>query len=178
MKDNAKKLIRLAKAGDKEAFSKLYELYFTPVFRYLYCRTSNYETSEDLCQEVFLKACRAIPRFRFQGRPFLSYLFTIARHSLIDYFRKRKEVLLENDREVAGSGSPQKDIINQEELDLLHRALKDLSPDQKEVIVLRFLAGLDNQEVSHLLDKSQEAVRQLQSRALKILRKFFEEHER
>jgi len=172
-------LILLTKNGDKEAYGILYEQFFTPVFRYIYRRIGNQETAEDLTQTVFLKIFQSIEKFNDQGVSPLAYFFTVARNTLIDFLKKKKEITLsdsENETleieiEVDKSENPdhkmkQKDIQNE-----LNTALQTLHIDQREALSLRFLSGLKNTEISVVMKKSEIAIRQLQCRALQNLRK-------
>ena len=89
---DAAKLMDQAREGDQGAFSLLYEQYATPLYRYIYFRVTRKEDSEDILQTVFLKAYRALPKFRNQGKNPLSFFYTIARNAIIDYRRKKKDV--------------------------------------------------------------------------------------
>ena len=85
-------LMKLAKEGESEAFSQLYELYFVPVFRYIFFRVQQKETAEDLTQTVFLKAYKAAERFPTEGKNPLAYFFAIAKNTTKDYYRKKKDI--------------------------------------------------------------------------------------
>lgn len=82
-------LVSRAQHGDKDAFTLLYQEYVNPIYRYIYVRVGNHtEQSEDLTQEVFLKAIKYIERYRYNGKPFVSWLFQIAHNLVIDYYRQ------------------------------------------------------------------------------------------
>ena len=89
-----KQLMQLAKNGDTEAFGQLYELYFKPVYRYIYLRTKSKEEAEDLSQVVFIKIFKSIGGFQEQNKQPLAYFFTIARNTVIDHWRKKKDILI------------------------------------------------------------------------------------
>jgi len=91
-KNNPEKLMERAKNGDAEAFSRLYEIYFAPVFHYIYLRVKDKETAEDLMQDIFLKIFRSIRNYQKEGISPLAYFFTVARNRVIDYWRKKKEI--------------------------------------------------------------------------------------
>lgn len=173
--NDPKILMRLAKAGDAEAFGRLYELYFTPVFRYIYFRIKNKEEANDLVQTVFLKVFRSILNFSEQNKSPLAYFFTVARNTVIDHWRTKKEVLLDDSESVFGqipdkTNIPSELIEKKETNQAVHRAIKQLTDDQQEVIALKFINGMPNKEIAALLGKTEEAVRQLQCRAIKALR--------
>lgn len=178
---NPEHLMILAKEGDKEAFEKIYNLYFIPIYRYLYFRLKNKEDAEDLTQTVFLKVYTALGKFQEKGKNPLGYFFTVARNSLTDFWRKKKEVVLkEPEKELENlqdfKNNPQEFAIDREIKDFFQRAMDVLTEEQREVIVLRFINDLPGKEISSLLGKSEEAVRQLQCRGLKTLREKFKDY--
>lgn len=171
-------LMRLAKEGNAEAFSCIYELYFTPVFRYIYFRLKNKHEAEDLTQVVFVKFYESSADFVEMGKNPLAYFFTIARNAIIDLSRKKKEIVME-DRELeieAGRTSEDqlKNIERREICAKIKEALKGLSDDQQEIMILKFVNDLSNKEIANIIGKSEVVIRQSQSRALRILRKEFE----
>lgn len=170
-------LIQLAKNGDKEAFGNLYNLYFIPIFRYIYFRVKSKTEAEDLVQEVFLKVYQGIENFKDQNKLPLNYFFTIARNTLIDYWRKKKEVLVDEKLEnISDKNADSAELVEQKETEgMIINLIKDLTEEQQEVIVLKFINDLTNREIAKLLGKSEEAIRQLQCRALKKLRKKFKD---
>jgi RNA polymerase sigma-70 factor (ECF subfamily) len=176
---DAKELMRLAKDGDSEAFGLLYKKYFVPVFRYIYLRLKNKEEAEDLAQTVFLRVYKSLPRFRDQGKEPLAYFFTIARNAIIDYWRKKKDWKLDDDedtdkKEVNVNNNEAERISDLcDNAELVQKALSELEDVRREVIVLRFMEGFSNKEIAELIGKSEEAIRQIQCRALKFLRDKF-----
>ena len=173
LKIDPKALMRLAKGGDSEAFNCLYELYFVPVFRYISLRVKNKEEAEDLTQNVFLKVYRSIPDFQEQNKPPLAYFFTIARNTLIDSWRKKKDstVNLEAISETPDPGAnPQESTEKRVAAQAIRQIIQNLTEDQREVIILKFINEMPNNEIARLLEKSEDAIRQLQCRALKALR--------
>ena len=77
-----------AKKGDPLSFGKLYDLFYTKIFRYVAYKVGNREDAEDITAEVFIRMLKSINSFSFQGHPFSSWLFRIARNMVVDYFRK------------------------------------------------------------------------------------------
>ncbi len=175
LQNNPKELMRLAKSGDKEAYGLLYELYFTPVFRYVYIRVKDKEEANDLAQTVFLKVFTALPNFKEQNKSTLAYFFTVARNAVIDFWRTKKGVKIDDfeaivERTVDDSDGPHISYERNENQELIHRALEELTDIQREVITLKFLSDLDNKEIAELLRKTEEAVRQIQCRAIRSLK--------
>ena len=180
--NDPKILMQSAKSGDTEAFSQLYELYFTPVFRYIYFRVKNKEEANDLSQTVFFKVFRSLPNFQEKNKSPLAYFFTVARNTVIDYWRAKKEISF-NDLENVFGQMPDKtdnplELIKKKEIGwTIRRAVKQLTDDQQEVITLKFINEMPNKEIAALLEKTEEAVRQLQCRALKALREILKNQE-
>lgn len=177
--ENPKELMLRAKNGDTDAFERLYEIYFIPVFRYIYFRVKNRENAEDLVQEVFLKVFNSISKFQEKGKSPLNFFFTVARNAVIDYWRKKKEVKFDNPQDILKISdrdeSPWSLLQKNETVSMVNKAIKYLPNDQQEVIILKFINDLSNEEIAGLLKKNEAAVRQLQSRALKNLRKRFKD---
>ncbi len=179
--NNPKQLMQLAKNGDTEAFGQLYELYFTPVYRYIYLRTKSKEEAEDLAQVVFVKIFKSIGSFQEQNKPPLAYFFTIARNTVIDHWRKKKEILvdtpIETDVAIEEQTDSPIDLIDKKaNAQVIHKAIETLTEDQQEVIILKFINDLTTVEIAKILEKKEDAIRQLQCRALKILKQYFKEH--
>lgn len=91
--DDPQEIISQAKKGDKQAFEKLYKLYFVPVFRYVYLRVNDKQLTEDITQEVFMKVYTSLDSYTDQGKDPLAYFFTIARNKVIDFYRQKKKSL-------------------------------------------------------------------------------------
>ena len=177
--NDLKQLMQLAKNGDTEAFGRLYELYFTPVYRYIYLRTKNKEEAEDLSQAVFVKVFKSIGAFREQNKQPLAFFFTVARNTVIDHWRKRKEILTDKPPETLSAESfenPQHLIDQKSTAQAVYQAIENLTEEQQEVIILKFINDLSTTEIAKILDKKEDAVRQTQCRALKILKQYFKEY--
>lgn len=170
-----KRLMQLAKEGDTEAFGRIYEIYFLPVFRYIYFRVQDRVEAEDLTQNVFLKIFNSIENFRVQDKSPLAYFFTVARNTVIDYWRKKKNIAeSDNTKRIVNMPDSQKDpkklLEEREKEETVLEAIKHLTEDQQEVIVLKFIQGFSNKEISKILGKTEDAIRQIQCRSLRVLR--------
>jgi RNA polymerase sigma-70 factor (ECF subfamily) len=174
LQDEAR-LVQLARAGDADAFAQLYDAYVERVYRYVYFRVTDNETAEDLTSQVFLKAWENLGRYR-PGGPFLAWLYTIAHNTVIDHYRTRKPTVpLE---EVASLIVQKDDLEDHMELqfnvEILRTALQQLTPDQQQVLMMRFIAEMSTEEVARAMGKREGAVRALQMRALHTLEKYME----
>jgi RNA polymerase sigma-70 factor, ECF subfamily len=173
-----KQLLRDAKNGDAEAFGRLYTLYFTPVYRYVFLRVRDRALTEDITQTVFLKVYRSIDSFRVGSVSPLAFFFTVARNTIIDHWKKKQETVFGDlsDETEAPFDAPDTrehraaDVDRALATDRVRDALHALSVEQQEVLTLKFIAELSNPEIAETVGKSESAVRQLQSRGLRALR--------
>lgn len=164
-------LVTKATGGDFEAFGELYDTFLERIYRYVFYQVRDQMTAEDITEEVFLKAWKAIKSCKGREQTFSSWLYRIAHNHVIDNFRsQRKNVSLEMDRLTSTV-----DIEERVELRLEHEQLLNmisrLPEPQKQVIILKFIEGVDNREIGQIIGKRQGAIRALQMRALKTLRR-------
>ncbi len=172
MKDE-KEIIRRAKAGDSQAFSLIYQEYGKQIFRFICWRTSDKHLSEDILQEVFLKAWDNIKNYKDRNLPIKAWLYKIARNTVIDYYRVKKPLvsLEEISFNLASLATSSLEKANIKlEFEKAKKAIDSLPEIQKEVIVLKFIEELTNKEISKILNKSEGAIRIIQYRALKKLK--------
>lgn len=168
-------VIKQVKNGDAEGFGILYEQYADVIFRYVYSHLENRLDAEDLTEEIFIRAWRALPKYDERGLPFSAFLFRIARNSLIDYYRQRKVVSSLEDIEVQShEAGPEEAVdINIENHDL-RKTIAELREDYRNVLIFRFLSGLSPEETAQVMQRSVGAVRVLQHRALSALKDLLE----
>jgi RNA polymerase sigma-70 factor (ECF subfamily) len=169
-------LIRRAKAGDCDAFAAIYDQHHPAIYRYVLCRVSTAAVAEDLASEVFVRLVESIDDFTYQGRPLLAWLYTIARNLVHDHHRRRArtETVSLDDGLAASCADPESSAILTLDQEWLAGALRQLTDEQRQVILLRFFEGLDNETVAHIMDKSYGAVKALQHRGLEALRRAME----
>jgi len=174
-----RELIKKAKKGESEAFGLIYDQYLERIYRFIYLKVSSREEAEDLSQQVFMKAWEAMYRFEDEGLPFSSWLYRIARNLVIDFYRTRRQniVLEENIIIEATENSEERALKNHDGEELIKKALKELTEEQKDVIILRFIEGLSYKEIAKITKKNQPALRILQHRALNKLRKILKKEQ-
>ncbi len=161
------------KKRDPEAWAILYDRYCSRVYRYIVLRVQNQTEAEDLTEQVFLKALESGPSFRWRGAPVSSWLFRIARNLIIDYWRtdkSKKTVPLDN-LNLRDTVDPAEMAELKSDTRQLIQAVTLLTQAQRDVIELRFAAGLSTAETAKVLGKSQGAVKVMQHSALAALRK-------
>ena len=156
-------------------FETLYESNAPLIYRFMFWRTKDEMLSEDLTSSVFEKAWRT--RGNFNGGSAKAWLFRIARTTLIDHWRKHKEV--PDDGVViaeAESGALElgESLERRMSIERLQNAVTKLPDEMRKVVELRFTKGQSVREVAHALDISESNVRVIQYRALQKLRKLLQ----
>ena len=167
------RLVAEAKAGDAEAFAAIFDACAGPVHRFIASRVNRPSDAEDLTQLVFVKALEALPRYEARGVPFGGWLFRLARNAIIDQARTRKDhlsLVVAMTRETEDAG-PEARAALRDDLDMVAAALRDLTEDQREVIELRFFAGLSVLETAIAMGRQEGTIRGLQFRAIASLRR-------
>lgn len=158
---------------DIDAFAELYRRHVTSVYRYHIAHTGNVKDAEDLTSQTFMAALEGIHTFRGTGS-FIGWIMGIATRKRLMFFRRngsRPEVPLEVALQYPSPDLPTDKAASQRlRLESVSRALKQLSPDRAEAVILTFFGGLSNAEAGRLLHKSEDAVKMLVSRGLHDLR--------
>jgi len=156
-----------------------YEKYIAPIFRFIYFKIKNYQEAEDLTQTVFLKAWKNIDKYKDEGYRFSSWLYAIARNTVIDYWKKNKALNIEEEilNLIPDNKNILEEIENESDFKQIINSINELSEEQEEIIILKFIEGLSNQEISKITNKKEDAIRQLQTRALKSLKDILEKYE-
>ena len=164
-------LARRAASGDRRAFAALYDRHVDAVYRYAYFRLRIDAEAEDVTSEVFHRALVAMPRFE-PRRPFLAFLYTIARNVVTDRIRRERpqasfEDALAHPSDVPG---PEELASASDDVRRLRSAVARLTTLQQEVIVLRYLEGRSTKETAVVIGKPESTIRGIQMRALAALR--------
>lgn len=167
-------LVARAQGGDTDAYATLYDTYAKKIHSYLrYHLNNRADVAEDLAADVFMKALEKISSYQFNGVPFSAWLYRIAHNHLIDYLRaqpKRQGVSLDD---CLGVDDPSAErsldqTLTQEQL---AGAFDGLTDEQRQVIVYRFLQDRSIADTAQLMRKNEDAVKQLQVRALRNMRR-------
>ncbi len=171
-----KALLYRAHAGDRGAAGTLYEHYYRDIYSYIFYRVSSASTTEDLSAEVFVRMIRHLPGFLDQGKPFISWLYGLAKQVIEDYRSNHKELIsaknITGDRsngKAAPSNGRSRAYNDQAALGCFQQALQHLSEAHKEIIIHRFVEGRSVQDIADLTNQSEGAVRSLQLSALQSL---------
>jgi RNA polymerase sigma-70 factor, ECF subfamily len=171
---HVRRLVERAQEGEREALEELYLIHFDRIYSYLHMSVGNRHDAEDLTTQTFLKMLESIKRFRWQSAPFSAWLFRIAHNLAMDHFRGARRWQLEEDlpeppgeMEPSAEAAALRSIGRQSMLELI----ENLSPEQQQVLTLKFVFNLPNAEVGTILDKTEGAIKSLQHRALVSLQK-------
>lgn len=164
-------LVRKSQRGDRDAYGQLYMKYLDEIYRYVYFRLNcNRENAEDISEVIFFKAWKNLGNLGKDNLNFRAWLYTIARNACIDYFRKSNhEVKLDENIESTSPDIEEK-LILKSNIDILQYHMKLLTDEQREVITMKFINDMPNEEIAKVLQKREDAVRAIQHRALKKLR--------
>lgn len=171
-------LIERAQA-DSTAFAALYQRYLDRIYLYLRARVTSDEDAADLTQQVFLQALAALPGYCQHGLPFAAWLFQIARNAVTDNYRRQRTMIpLEN---VPEGSQPllaqdvETNILRQERVDRLRKLLANLDPAKRELLALRFAAGLSTPQIAAVVGRSHAAVKKELTRTLQKLKEHYHE---
>lgn len=164
-------LIQRAKRGDKQAVGELYNRHYDPIFNYIFHRVDTQAAAEDLSADVFIRMLENLDGYIPGKQPFLAWLYTIARHVVIDHYRDHAGDFLPVKEElVAGDRGVPAEIVEKHQSQACYtRALYHLTELQRRVIIHKFIDERSTQETAELMGKSERAVRSLQHRALLAL---------
>jgi RNA polymerase sigma-70 factor, ECF subfamily len=172
--DDLRRLVELAQDGDRDALEALYLIHFDRIYSYLHMSVGNRHDAEDLTTQTFLKMLEAISRFRWRSAPFSAWLFRIAHNLAMDHFRATRR--WQPEEEVPEPEGAEESSAEDQALSSIGRRsmlelIENLSLDQQQVLMLKFVFNFSNREAATILAKSEGAVKSLQHRALASLQK-------
>ncbi|HXR31558.1 MAG TPA: RNA polymerase sigma factor [Solirubrobacterales bacterium] len=157
--------VRRAKAGDREGLHFLYLRYATDVQRYIASFVHDHHEAEDITQNVFAKLVTGIRKYEQREVPFAAWIMRVARNAALDHLRTRRAIPSE---EIRAADSGQAQVRLDRGRDLRH-ALEQLPDDQREVLVLRHIAGLSPVEIANTLEKTESSIHGLHHRGRQTL---------
>lgn len=176
MLEGEKTHIKKAKRGNKEAFGLLYNHYLPQIYRFILLKVNSRKEAEDLSHEVFLSAWQHIFDYQYEGFPFSSWLYQIAKNAVIDFYRtSKKNVSVENvDENILKVDTEDSDKLDAAlEVAQIKKIISLLRPDYQDVLIMRFIEDMSPEEIAGALNKSEGAVRLLQHRAIKELKSLY-----
>jgi RNA polymerase sigma-70 factor, ECF subfamily len=165
-------LVERAQLGDRAALEELYLIHFDRIYGYLHMSVGSRHDAEDLTTQTFVKMLESIGRFRWRSAPFSAWLFRIAHNLAMDHFRARRR--WQPEEEIPEPAGVEEDSAEEQALASIGDAsllelIARLSPEQRQVLTLKFVFRFSNGEAAAILDKTEGAVKSLQHRALATL---------
>jgi RNA polymerase sigma-70 factor, ECF subfamily len=174
-------LYQLYTKQNPEAFAKLYDLYATRIYRFVFFKVANREEAEDITSEVFLKAWNYVGEKK-KIESFSGLLYKLARNSVIDLYRSKtrqtETLSYDGDEEgldVGDNGKWESALGNKLETQKIIQGLQKLKQEYREVVTLRYVEELEISEIAEIMSKGQMAVRVTLHRGLKKLKEFLKE---
>jgi RNA polymerase sigma-70 factor (ECF subfamily) len=167
-------LILAAKRGDEQALGTLYDAYVDRIYRYIFYRVDNAEVARDLTADVFLRVVEGLPNYEYRSVPFVAWLYRIAHARVVDHFRQaskaQEQEAIEN-IELSAEDDMDSSLMKAYHQEKVHAAIKQLTPEQQQVVLLRFVEGYNLQKTAEALGKTIGAIKLMQHRALRTLSK-------
>lgn len=167
-------IITQCQQGNLDGFGQLYDRYVQPIYRFIYFKTHHKETAEDLTSTTFMKALEGIPSFNAKKASFKTWLYRIARNTVIDHYRmSRPTESLEDAWGVSDGANLERDTDSQLKIEAVERYMKLLKPDQREVVLLRVWGGHSFAEIAEIMGKSEGSCKMNFKRVMEKLRDDF-----
>ncbi|MBS3751247.1 MAG: sigma-70 family RNA polymerase sigma factor [Anaerolineales bacterium] len=167
-------LIEQATNGDASAFGQLYEKYIDQIYSYIYYRTSGKQEAEDLTSRVFLRALRAIEDYEDRGYPFSAWLYRIAHNLVVNWYRNQDRVeevpIVDQYPPPSVEAGAEKRVQVKDEREELMEVIRELPEDRQQLIILKHVEGLTNQEIGEIMGRTEGAIKALYHRTLVSLR--------
>ena len=167
------KIVQAAQEGDLTALASLYDSHINQVYRYALARLGNVHDAEDVAEEIFLKMLNGLPKYQVRKVPFAAWLMRIAHNEVVSF--ARRNVRRANDTDLPeeivdrGSNDPAEHAERTLALEDLRKAVALMPEAQREVITLRFAAGLSVTDTARALGKQENNVKVLQHKGMQRL---------
>lgn len=166
------RLLRQAQRGNADAFAALYHESVQVIFRYIAHRVNDHTLAEDLTADVFTRALESLGKYRDQGKPFIAWLYRIAHARVIDHYRRTGRRPSESDIDdepIAVETDLDGGMLRRQAAKVLREAIAELTDDQQQVVILRFVEGYRIELVAEIMGKQPNAIKALQFRAMRSL---------
>ncbi len=162
-----------AQVLDRAALAAIYDEYHPLIYRYIYRQTGDVEVARDLAADVFQRLLQGLQHRAGPQQQVAGWLYRTAHNLVVDYYRRQQHRrTLPLDEDIAVEDTDMSEAVDSQlTAEQVRVAVQGLSADQQQVVFLKFLEGLSNEEVARLLDKPVSAVKSLQHRALASLQR-------
>jgi len=175
-KERVAELARGWVKGDKESFSIIYDTLVDNIYKFIYFKVHSRD-AEDLTELVFIKAWENRKKYDHTKSSFTSWLYTIARNTVIDHYRVSKQVdqldtAIEDDKKRSNPKKLTEEVLN---ATTMRKAVEKLPKNYRDVVLLRFIQDMSYSEIAQTLDKTEGAIRIMQFRALRQLKQILKD---
>lgn len=171
------KLVVEAQNGHTDAFAKLYDFFIQPVYRYVYFKVPK-EDALDITESIFLKIWERLKGYKKSPESsFSAWVFRIAHNMVVDHYRLHKDSLQLDDnlRDENREADPVFTVERKMSRDRLRFAISKLKKKYQQILLLKYVSELENDEIAKILNKSEGSLRILKMRALQALKKVLED---
>ena len=156
-------LVEEVKKGDQNAFSELYEILVGPIYRYVFYRVND-QDAEDIVENVFVKVWLNIRKYRRRKKQYFSaWVFRIAHNLVVDYYRTASKRQTDELHELVADDRREHNPIKNTEQTIQHanlrKALKVLKKPYQDVVIYKFINGMENFEIAQIMKRSEGSVR-------------------
>lgn len=171
MENGHAELVKKVQAGDMVAFGPLYDAHIERVYRFVWYKVQHKELAEDLTSQAFTKALEKIRSFDPDKASFKTWMLTIARNLVIDHWRTARESKdIDDAWDLATGSDTERDAEARMLVEKLQEHMKELSSDQRDIVILRVWEGMSYKEIAEAMGKSEAACKMAASRGLARLR--------
>jgi RNA polymerase sigma-70 factor (ECF subfamily) len=171
--DNAyeENLVIACQNGEPEKFGELYDLYIRKIYDFIYYKTHHKETAEDITSAVFIKAFEKIKSFDHAKGSFSSWVYRIARNSVIDHYRTKKaSINIDDVWDLSGKEDMSRDLDTAQKLEKVEKYINALNGEQRDIVMLRVWQEMPYKEIAEIMGKSEASCKMAFSRAMGELR--------
>jgi RNA polymerase sigma-70 factor, ECF subfamily len=165
-------ILQRCQNGELEYFGLLFDAYYKKIYNFIYYRTHHKETAEDVASLVFTKALEKIESFNPKKAGFSTWLYQIARNSIIDHYRTAKSTDdIENAFDLPSSSNIERDADTRAQLEKVKAYLEELPVQQRDIVIMRVWDGLSHKEIAEVLGISEANSKMTYSRVMGKLNK-------
>lgn len=165
-------LVIACQNGNPEKFGELYDAYIRKIYDFIYYKTHHKETAEDIASAVFLKAFEKIKSYDCAKGSFSSWVYQIARNSVIDHYRTKKiAVNIDDVWDLAGRDDVARDFDIAQKMDKVEKYINSFNGEQRDIVILRVWQEMPYKEIAEIMGKSEAGCKMAFSRAMAELRK-------
>lgn len=167
MELDIEKALAECQSGNLVEFSVIFDAFYKKIYQFVYFRTLHKETAEDLTSVIFVKTLEHITTFNKQKAQFSTWIFQIARNTVIDFYRSKKEsVDIEDVWDLQSSDNLEQELDMKEKLEQVKGYLQTLPARQREIVIMRVWDGLSHKEIAEILEISEANSKMIFSRVL------------